>query len=364
MEQLHNISIFFKDILNQFSSKNMTLARFIDELEVIFSVLLAICIAHQLQANNIGWAAFTGYMVMRSHIIDTLIRGALRFLGTIVGAILAYATAYFLGHQLILISLGIALIGGIALYFAITSKYNYAWLFLGITYIIVGIDALGNPFSQVQEFIETRLIEVSAGIIASMSISLISNFIKPKLKLKPAKTGLIDINKFPNYQKYTIIHSLRAMIVLSTLPFLAHFFDLSYLGQTAITSFVVLTVPLSSINNTKIVSKRNFHRFLGCLLGVSIALLLLPFYQIHSVITVAILAIGILIGRHIENSGQVFSYIGTQFVLVYLVVMVPDSLLYTSAEPGIYRLLGVIIGIVLVELSKIVVLPLQHYWKL
>ncbi|WP_392560098.1 FUSC family protein [Orbus mooreae] len=364
MESLHNISVFIKDIIQQFNYKNITLARFIDEFEVILSVFLAIFLAHQMNATNVGWAAFSGYMVMRSHVIDTLIRGSLRFLGTIIGALLAYITAYFFGDGLFFITLAMALTAGVALYFAITSKYNYAWLFFGITYIMVSVDALGNPFSQVQTFVTTRLVEVFAGITASMIVSLISNLVKPKLKLKPAKVGLSNVAKFSMCEKYTIIHSLRAMISLATLPFLEHFFDLQYLAQTAITCFVVLTVPLSSINNAKVVSKRNFHRFLGCLSGGMLALLFLPFYQINLLIAGLILAFGILIGRQIENSGQSFSYIGTQFVLVYLVVMVPDSLASTSVEPGIARLLGVVIGIILVELSKVIIMPLKMYWKL
>ncbi|WP_392563799.1 FUSC family protein [Orbus wheelerorum] len=364
MDRLHNASIFICDIFDQFRKKNITLIRFIDELEVISSVFLAIIFAHLLNAQNIGWAAFTGYMIMRSHVIDTLIRGSLRFLGTIIGALLAYYVSYLFGHNLIFIALGIACVGGITLYFAVTSKYSYAWFFFGITYIMIGVDALGNPFSQVQAFAITRVIEVLAGISASMAVSITSNLIKPKLRIKPCKIGLAEVVKFPCYAKYTAIHSLRVMFALATLPFLEHFFDLRYLGQTAITIFVVLTVPLSTISNAKIVSKRNFHRFLGCTSGGLLAIVCLPFYQINLAITALILGLGIFIGRHIENSCQSFSYIGTQFVLVYLVVMVPDSLVYTSADPGISRLCGVIIGIILVELSKLVVLPIKNYWKL
>jgi len=364
MDRLHNVSAFISDIIHQFRLKNITLIRFIDELEVVCSVFLAIIFAHLLNAQNIGWAAFTGYMIMRSHVLDTLIRGSLRFLGTITGALLAYYVTYLLGYNLFLIALGISFVGGISLYFAITSKYSYAWLFFGITYIMIGVDALGNPFNQVQAFAITRVIEVLAGILASMVVSVTSNLIKPKFTIKPCKVGLIDIVKFPLYAKYTVIHSLRAMLALATLPFLDHFFDVSYLAQTAITIFVVLTVPLSTINNPKVVSKRNFHRFLGCTLGGLLALICLPFYQINLAITAILLCLGVFIGRHVENSSQSFSYIGTQFVLVYLVIMVPDSLAYTSAEPGISRLCGVIIGVILVELSKLVTLPLKNYWKL
>ncbi|WP_392565217.1 FUSC family protein [Utexia brackfieldae] len=352
------------DIIQQFRPKSFTLVRFIDELEVICSVFLAILFAHLLHTQNIGWAAFTGYMIMRSHVVDTLIRGALRLLGTVVGACLAFSVTFLLGHDLLLIALGISLVGGITLYLSVTSKYSYAWLFCGITYIMVGVDSLGQSFVQVESFAMTRVVEVMAGIAASMTVSLISNLIKPKFKMKPAKVGLLDVVKFPLCEKYTVIHSIRAVLAIATLPFLEHFFDLRYLTQTAITIFVVLSVPLSTINNPQLISRRNFHRFLGCTLGGLLAIICLPFYQINLGITALILCLGIFIGRHIENSRQSFAYVGTQFVLVYLVVMVPDSLAYTSADPGFSRLLGVIIGVILVELSKFCILPLKKYWHL
>ena len=66
--------------------------RMIDELECACSVLLAILISHQIGAENVGWAAFSGYMVMRGHIGETVQRGALRITGTIAGGLLALAT--------------------------------------------------------------------------------------------------------------------------------------------------------------------------------------------------------------------------------------------------------------------------------
>jgi uncharacterized membrane protein YccC len=64
-------------------------ARLVDELECVLSVLLAIVIAHLVGARNISWAAFSGYMVMRGHVADSLLRGTLRILGTAFGAGLA-----------------------------------------------------------------------------------------------------------------------------------------------------------------------------------------------------------------------------------------------------------------------------------
>ncbi|MEI9985872.1 MAG: FUSC family protein [Aliidongia sp.] len=62
-----------------------------DELECVASVLLAIVFGHLADARNISWAAYSGYMVMRGHISESLLRGVLRIVGTGAGALLALA---------------------------------------------------------------------------------------------------------------------------------------------------------------------------------------------------------------------------------------------------------------------------------
>jgi uncharacterized membrane protein YccC len=65
--------------------------RMVDEFECVFSVLLAIILGHLLGAKNISWAAFSGFMVMRGHVFESLRRGILRIAGTVGGAAIAVA---------------------------------------------------------------------------------------------------------------------------------------------------------------------------------------------------------------------------------------------------------------------------------
>ena len=64
-------------------------ARTVDEAEAAASVLLAIAAAHWIGAASVYWAAFAGYMVMRGHAAETLVRGLLRIAGTGAGGLLA-----------------------------------------------------------------------------------------------------------------------------------------------------------------------------------------------------------------------------------------------------------------------------------
>jgi uncharacterized membrane protein YccC len=74
------------DVLKSFAEPG---PRLVDELECVLSVLLAIVFAHAVGAQNVSWAAFSGYMVMRGHVSQSLLRGVLRVGGTTLGAGLA-----------------------------------------------------------------------------------------------------------------------------------------------------------------------------------------------------------------------------------------------------------------------------------
>jgi hypothetical protein len=67
--------------------------------------------------------------------------------------------------------------------------------------------------------------------------------------------------------------------------------------------------------------------------------------------------LGVVVGRHIENGQSSIAYAGTQFTLAILVTLVPDSYAHAEIEPGIARLTGVAVGILLL-------LPVLVGWHL
>jgi uncharacterized membrane protein YccC len=148
--------------------------RTIDELECVLSVLLAIAFAHIVGAQNISWAAFSGYMVMRGHVADSLLRGILRIFGTLVGAGLGLLLTPLMLPSVIATSLGAALVGGASLYGALTGRRAYAWLFVGLTFEMILLDKLANPGNALDTFARTRVLEVVAGTTACVLISALS----------------------------------------------------------------------------------------------------------------------------------------------------------------------------------------------
>ncbi|UYY75896.1 hypothetical protein [Sphingomonas sp. R1] len=64
------------------------------------------------------------------------------------------------------------------------------------------------------------------------------------------------------------------------------------------------------------------------------------------------------IGRRIENGPHSYRYVGTQFTLAVLVMLVPDSYAEGDVTPGIERLVAVLIGMAILE----PVLVLGHWF--
>src|SRR5262249_44380994 len=94
--------------------------RMVDEIECVFSLVLAIVLGHLVGAQNISWAAFSGFMVMRGHVSESLRRGLLRIAGTIGGAAIAVAIFPGIAPIPLASSAALALIGWCSLYGALT----------------------------------------------------------------------------------------------------------------------------------------------------------------------------------------------------------------------------------------------------
>jgi len=64
-----------------------------EPLKVVLSVLLAVTAASLLRLDDLSWAAFSGYMVMRADVAVTVPRGLMRIAGTIGGALIGLLLA-------------------------------------------------------------------------------------------------------------------------------------------------------------------------------------------------------------------------------------------------------------------------------
>lgn len=321
-------------------------ARTVDEAEVVASVLLAIAVAHWLGAANVYWAAFAGYMVMRGHAGETLVRGLLRITGTGAGGLLALGAAPFLGWWPAAAA-ALFLVGGGALYAAITAKRSYAWLFFGLTFAMVVLDKLAHPDVALARFVETRVLETVAGTLACLAVSLASTL--TLRRIWPATPGPRPAGL--GWHPEAARHALQAATALALLVGLSAWLRLPALSQAAIGIMAVMLVPADSIGASGLmpVSRRLVQRFLGCLAGAALAALILFVAQGSPALLILGTILGVVIGRHLENGDHAHRYVGTQFALAILIVLVPDSYADAEIRPALMRLAGVLIGFAVLE---------------
>lgn len=330
-------------------------ARTVDEVECATSVALAILVAHLLGTSHVAWAAYSGYMVMRGHAADTLRRGALRILGTLAGcATIMQLTALPLSPAL-LAGLTLLPLGAASLYFSLTARYSYAWLFFGLTYAMIALDRVEQPDTVVGNFVATRLLETLAGTGACIAVSLLSTLTLRRFRPGTRTPPPPDLG----WHRAAFALALQGGIALTLLVALdswlkqAFGLEIPALAQGAISIMAVLLVPLKDVIGPAPVREKLVLRFFGCIAGAGFSLLFL--FAAHFIgygapwILLTGTLIGIMLGRHFENSSHRWRYAGVQFSLAVLVILVADSSASAELAPGMERLAGILVGTALLE---------------
>ncbi|MEK1890696.1 MAG: FUSC family protein [Phyllobacterium sp.] len=327
----------WKAITDELRSLGRPGPRLIDEFECVLSVLLAIVFAHALGAQYVGWAAFSGYAVLRARLSESFMRGTFRIVGTVAGALVALVLAPLIADKPFMLALALAVIGAATLYFALVSRRSHAWLFTGLTFCMILIEGMKDPGNSVLPFAQSRVVEILAGTFACILVSALSNLTvrralrRDQLTIKPAAPAQAPAL----WHKGAALHAMQAGLALVLIPFIWRWTGFSSLSQSSVTIMAVMLLPVATLEASALhpVTSRILMRFVGCAAGGILAIaVLLSSHHSPLLMTLALCA-AVVIGRHVENGNPATSYIGIQFALAFLVVLVPDN--YMNAAPSL-----------------------------
>ncbi len=346
----------------QLTEGRQHMAARIDQCEVVISVFLAITVGHIWGVHHVGWAAFSGYMVMRGHVRESALRGFLRVMGSIVGALLAVACSHIAYGNLYFYTGALFVVALLSLYFALTLSRGYVWLFTGLTFGLVLIGGLVHGEDTVKYFAYSRVLEVFIGTSCCVLVSLASTYLVKVPYLgrdyyMPKKSSGDKLM----WHRYSAIHALEGAIAIALIPSVWQVFRIESLSQSSVTILLVLMVPMAETADRQAASRKIVHRFFGCLCGGTVASVFLIIGAKSLIITYLGVALGVYIGRRIENGHLKIKYLGTQFTLAMLVVLVPDTIEHISTATGWGRLSGIFVGIAILEPVRFVTLRLLHY---
>ena len=116
-----------------------------EPLKAVLSVLLAVTLADALELDDLSWAAFSGYMVMRADPSVATQRGLMRIAGTLSGAAFGVVLAPVIADQPALLVVSLFIATWIGIFGSLKSRYSYAWVFFGITAGLVMTEAPAAP---------------------------------------------------------------------------------------------------------------------------------------------------------------------------------------------------------------------------
>ncbi|WP_109126095.1 FUSC family protein [Dyella sp. C11] len=345
-EQLSGLAQLGSDLLRDLRTLAQPGPRMVDQVEAMASVLLAIALAQLVGTQNIGWAAFSGFMVIRSHLAASTQRAVLRVIGTLLGALAGWAVATGVAGHLAIASLSLLLAVTFTMYMALVSRRTYAWLFSGLTFVMVVVES-GVPHAAAPAmFAKTRVTEIVLGTTAGLFVSYLSS--KTLRRWVPGQRPS-PVTSYRQWHPRAAWHALQAGLAAACIPLFSTWVSAPALIQAGITVMAVMLVPLASLEDAKttLVSRRMVHRFIGCSAGALLAMAILLTCHSNPLMMTAGVCVGVAIGRHIENGPARYSYIGVQFALAFLVVLVPDNYAQASIKPGMERLSGILMGFAL-----------------
>ena len=316
----------------------------------VLSVLVAVAAATILNLDDLSWAAFSGYMVMRGSVAETFARGLMRIAGTAGGALLGFLLAPGAADDPLLLMLFLFFVSWIGTFQSLATKYSYAWLFFGLTAGMVTTEALASP-DLVVHFAATRVAEITVGTCACLVVS--SLFSDTSSRKKQSSYGMHwcgglreALNEEWLREHWSMFeHSTRAALAVALLPLVWRWFSIEDFSQTAITSYVIMIIPSTTAWERRhlTIYERMAHRTLGCLLGSAVALVSIGLFGTGLPVTVLTLAAGVWVGYQVQI-GRDVNYLGTQFTLGLLITLVQGPAPITDITPGLERLVGIAVG--------------------
>jgi uncharacterized membrane protein YccC len=327
-----------------------------EPLKTVLSVLLAVTLADALELDDLVWAAFSGYMVMRADASVAIRRGLMRIAGTVSGAALGVVLAPAIADEPALLVAALFVATWIGIFGALKSRHSYAWVFFGITAGLVITEALAAP-DDVLYFAATRVAEIAVGTASCILIASLfsANGTEPHSGAQTIADAVREASPPPRvlsevwFDAHWVLleHATRSALAVALLPLVWRWFEIEDFSQTALTSFVIMFVPDAVIREGRhrAIIERMTHRATGCLLGSAVALASLSALGDTLLPSLLVLSAGVWVGHHVQNGRNGVSYVGTQFVLGLLITLVQGPGPITDITPGLERLVGILIGV-------------------
>jgi uncharacterized membrane protein YccC len=319
------------------------------------AVTLSMTIACAWNLPDVWWAGISAFVSSQATRPASLRKGLYRIAGSILGAGLAFLLVGWLAYDDLACCLVLMLGAGLATFGFTVSRYGYAWLLFGITFCLIILMSLGDP-AQAWFIAATRACEVVLGTAVAMLLAIV---------LAPEDADAADAPtpgwthlfgaRWPN-----LLHAARTGIAISTIPLVWSTFDLPDITTMGTTMASVMAIPVlhtDAIDDERRIVTRAMQRLLGCVLGGGVGLLLLGLSFTSFLPWLIALGASVWVFAYLQTSTRGMTYVGLQAGMVIVMTLSQGEGPPTSIWPGINRLTGIVLGLIVLCLVSILLQP-------
>jgi len=341
----------------EFRSFELRGARGTAAVAAALSVSLALLAAFLLHSDEPWWAVISAWMMTRSSLAAALSRGAMRIIGSVVGAAIAVIVIGLFVYDplpfcLCLFALAFSGLIGFA-----TSRHGYAWLIGAITGNLVMLMALDQP--QITFTIAVnRVFDVTIGTTAALLVTFLlpeDTAVASPASSPPTPPPLLfwtrrHADEFERWLRQIwplVWHACRGSLTVMLLPLLLT--SLAPLGASsmAVTAVAVMAVPTTAIiePDARTIIQRAMYRLAGCALGALMGLFCLYWVGSSLLVWLLLLMAGTWLSSQIQSGATGIGYVGTQAGFAFLLSMIQGQGPPLSPTPGLDRFAGIMAGL-------------------
>lgn len=305
-------------------------------------VWLAAVLAFYAGADDPWWAAITAWMVANPDRDAMILKGMLRVVGTIVGCILGYRIALMTEGWTAIQAIVIAAATGFGVLMRFRSRFAYAWLLGTLTLDLAVVGAILDPAS-LESFVINRGFEIVLGVVAALISALLLGRHVHGPPVAPAAVGTRL-----QAEEVAVIGALAPVTALAAWSL----FDLPSVVQIVVSSVVVLDRDLAATR------ARGLQRLFGCIAGGGIGLVVVGSGIANDFAPWTVLLVGgVMLFAHLHHGTGPWTYVGTQGGFGYITAMITENGAPNSIEPVIERLVGIVLGVLVVAVLVALLAP-------
>ncbi|WP_169709696.1 FUSC family protein [Francisella halioticida] len=257
-----------------------------------------------------------------------------RLLGTIVGSIVSICVVLTFSDYPFLSLIIVLILALITSYLSKITSESYLGLFLSLHILFIGSVIVFDP-SIGFKVAENRLI---ANIIGIACTCVVFSFI-----YRLPKGAEVSSVKLP--KKDAILYA--SVIIISTVIAITIWEVLKVPGGSL--NMIISIITISGINNNSSLLKGK-QRFIGCLFGICAAILTIALSSISIVFFFISFFCFATIFSYYNLSHSNHSYAGIQAIMGLCIMCFPDYSMEVSVSEGFDRVLGILLGVVIVNL--------------